>query len=76
MPGISHRTGRALTDRQRAFVEFIRRYVQSNGFSPSYREIAEGMQVSLRYIHQVVTVLEHKGALDRRPGQPRTLRVV
>jgi len=46
----------ALTERQREVYEYIKRYIDTNHYAPSFREIADFMKVSS--IHAVVRHVE------------------
>ena len=56
---------------------FIKAFIERNGYSPSVREIATGVGVS-----STNTVKYHKnwltddGLIDYIPGMPRSLRIV
>lgn len=57
-------------------LEFIRSYIETNGFSPSYVEI--GASVGLKSksgIHRVIICLVDRGYLKREPGKNRSLRI-
>ncbi len=56
----------AITKRQRQVYDFISEFVQRNGYSPSFDEIREGMDLSsLATVHKHITNLEKKGLLTR-----------
>lgn len=46
------------------------------GYTPSYREIAERLDTSLSHVHRFITALERRGHLIRRPGVARTFKVI
>ena len=67
----------ALTKRQREMYDFIAEFVQSNGYSPSFEEIARGMGLkSLATVHKHITNLEKKGLLDRTHNRSRSIDVL
>ena len=64
----------ALTRRQRQVLDFVAGFLQEQGYSPSYEEIAEGMKLaSLATIHKHLTTLCNKGYLKRGINQSRSL---
>lgn len=66
-----------LTKKQTLILDFISDFTDAHGFSPSYREIMNGLGLS-----SVSSVAEHidnlvlKGALIKTPGAARSLEVV
>jgi repressor LexA len=66
-----------LTRRQREVLEALRRLHDQHGFAPSLREVAgEVGLASVSSVHAHVVKLTERGLVERRPGQPRTLRRV
>ena len=64
----------ALTRRQRQVLDYVADFIQKNGYSPSYDEIASGMDLaSLATVHKHVTTLCNKGYLKRGVNQSRSL---
>jgi len=64
----------ALTRRQKQVYDFICSFVDRNGYSPSFEEIGEGMQLSsLATVHKHVTNLEQKGLLRRDSNRARSI---
>lgn len=67
----------ALTRRQREVYDFISRFVDSHGYSPSFEEIAEGVQLSsLATVHKHIGNLETKGLLTRDYNRARSIDLV
>ena len=61
-------------DRQRRrILAFIREFGRREGYSPSYREIAEVLGLAISTVSYHVSVLENEGSLRREHGQPRTI---
>jgi repressor LexA len=61
----------ALTRRQKEVLDFIAQFVEQNGYSPSYQEIANGLDLaSLATVHKHILALEAKHYL-RRGFAPR-----
>jgi repressor LexA len=66
----------ALTRRQKDVVEFIAKFVNEKGYSPSYDEIARGLNLaSLATVHKHINALETKNYLKRGFNQSRSLDV-
>ena len=66
----------ALTRRQKEVLDFIWRFVEENGYSPSYEEIAHGLRLaSLATVHKHISALNAKGYLRRAYNQSRSLEV-
>jgi repressor LexA len=66
----------ALTKRQKQVLDFIAGFVDENHYSPSYEEIAKGLQLaSLATVHKHISVLESKSYLKRGFNQSRSLEL-
>lgn len=66
----------ALTKRQKQVLDFVADFVEKNGYSPSYEELAEGLGLaSLATVHKHVRALETKHYLTRGYNQSRSLEV-
>jgi repressor LexA len=68
---------RKLTERQEQFYNFIKHYIEKNGYSPSYKEIGEALGVaSTGTIPWALTALAKKGWITRNAGEPRTIQLL
>ncbi|MBM3785010.1 MAG: transcriptional repressor LexA [Acidobacteria bacterium] len=66
----------ALTRRQKEVLDFLGGFIEKHHYSPSYEEIAEGLQLnSLATVHKHVSSLESKGYLRRAFNQSRSLEI-
>ncbi len=66
----------ALTKRQKEFLEFLAGFLDKRGYSPSYEEIAEGLDLaSLATVHKHILALESKHYLKRGFNQSRSLEI-
>ena len=66
----------ALTRRQKEVLDFISGFVEDNGYSPSYEELARGLQLaSVATVHKHIEALESRGYLRRGFNQSRSLEV-
>jgi len=63
-----------LTRRQRQVMDFIAGFLQEQGYSPSFQEIADGLDLnSLATVHKHIMTLERKGFLKRKYNQSRSI---
>ena len=59
---IRYNSRMAVTRRQKEILDFLESFVNRNGYSPSFEEIARGMSLkSLATVHKHITNLEKKG---------------
>jgi repressor LexA len=66
----------SLTRRQKEVLDFIAQFVDTNGYSPSYQEIARGLGLaSLATVHKHIQALENKHYLKRSFNQSRSLEL-
>jgi repressor LexA len=66
----------ALTKRQKEVLDFIADFVEQNGYSPSYEELAHGLNLaSLATVHKHIQALESRNYLRRLFNQSRSLEV-
>jgi repressor LexA len=61
----------SLTDKQERVLSFIRDTIAQLGHSPTIREIASHLDVTVRSAHQHVTALDRKGVITRGTGHRR-----
>lgn len=66
----------ALTKRQKEFLDFLAGFLERKGYSPSYEEIADGLNLaSLATVHKHILALESKHYLKRGFNQSRSLEL-
>ncbi len=66
-----------LTRKQHELLIFIDQHLTSTGFSPSFEEMKEALQLKSKSgIHRLITALEERGFLRRRHHRARALEVV
>ncbi len=66
----------ALTKRQKEFLNFLAGFLEKRGYSPSYEEIAGGLNLaSLATVHKHILSLESKHYLKRGFNQSRSLEI-
>ncbi len=67
----------AITRRQKEVLDFIGSFVERNGYSPSFEEIARGLNVSsLATVHKHINNLQNKGLLQRAHNRSRSIDVL
>lgn len=70
----AYAVGMALTRRQKEVVDFIAAFVDDNGYSPSYEEIANALKLaSLATVHKHISALQAKNYLKRAHNQSRSV---
>ncbi len=66
----------ALTRRQKEVMDFLSTFIDKNGYSPSYEEIASGLGLaSLATVHKHIQALEAKQYLRRSYNHSRSLEI-
>jgi repressor LexA len=66
----------ALTKRQKEVLDFIADFVEQNGYSPSYEELAHGLNLaSLATVHKHIQALESRNYIRRLFNQSRSIEV-
>jgi repressor LexA len=74
---IRYNANMAVTRRQKEVLDFISSFVQRNGYSPSFEEIAHGLDLrSLATVHKHITNLQNKGLLQRAHNRSRSIDVL
>ena len=64
----------ALTRRQKQVYDFLARFLEEHGYSPSFEEIGEGLGLSsLATVHKHISNLEQKGLLKRDYNRSRSI---
>jgi repressor LexA len=72
----AYNAGMALTKRQKEFLDFLAGFLDKRGYSPSYEEIAEGLNLaSLATVHKHITALTTKHYISRGFNQSRSLEI-
>jgi repressor LexA len=68
--------GPMVTDRQRAILDYLRRFVDEHGYPPTVREIGEAVGLrSPSTVHAHLAQLERAGLLRRDPTKPRAIEL-
>jgi repressor LexA len=67
----------AITRRQKEVYDFLAKFVEENGYSPSFEEIGDGLGLSsLATVHKHISNLEQKGLLKRDYNRSRSIDLV
>jgi repressor LexA len=67
----------ALTKRQKQILDYVESFLEVNGYSPSFEEIADFFGYSsLATVHEHLTNLERKGYLRKNYNKSRSLELV
>lgn len=65
-----------LTKKQREVYNFIRQFIDDNGYAPSFDEIGRALKLSsLATVHKHIANLEKKGAIKRSPNKSRSIEL-
>jgi repressor LexA len=65
-----------LTKKQRDILEFIRNFIDDNGYAPSYREIAHYFELSSTgTVAEYINILEEKGYLTKDAMEARAIQL-
>ncbi len=68
---------RAITDKQKEILEYIKEEVLNHGYPPSVRDICEAVHLkSTSSVHAHLATLEKKGYIRRDPTKPRAIEIV
>ena len=74
-PYFPDRQPAALTPRQREILDFLRDYIQENGFAPTYEEIGTAFGICKVTVLAHIRQLEKKGLIRHRSFAPRAIEV-
>jgi hypothetical protein len=64
------------TPTQGRYLAFIHAYTSLHGYPPAESEIAAALLVTPPSVSQMVKLLERKGLIQRKPGEPRSVKVL
>ncbi len=67
----------ALTKRQKEVLDYLAKFENKHGYSPSFEEIGKALKLtSLATVHKHITTLEKKGFMRRGYNRSRSIEVV
>ena len=67
---------RKITIKQKMVLECIDWFIKENGYSPTYRELADELDCAIGTVFPKVSILIEKGYISCSNGRARTLRVI
>ena len=67
---------RKLSIKQIQVLEAIEYFINQNGVSPTYREIASLLNCDVRQVFEKVLLLEQKGYISTINGKARTIKII
>ena len=66
-----------LTAREIDLIQFVSEFREIHGYSPTIREIAEGINTkSLYHVKAMLDDLQDKGVITYKPTLPRTIKIL
>jgi hypothetical protein len=71
-----HGTSGPITPTQRAYLDYIQKYLELHRKAPSEADMVDFFRVSPPAVHRMVLALAEKGLITRVPGQARSIRIV
>ena len=64
------------TKRQTEVLDFIARYIKTNAYPPTIREVADFFSISVKGAHDHLMALRKKGLLKQGDRKPRTMELI
>ena len=65
-----------MTESDLKVYKFIVQYIKDNGYAPTYREIANGINLTLSTVVAHINHLEIDGWITTKPYAPRAIKVI
>jgi len=66
-----------MTKRQKQVLDFVLKFWEEHGYSPSYEDIGSGLGIASKSnVHRLIYSLVNRGFLKNQPGKSRSLLVV
>lgn len=66
-----------MTEREKDVLDYIIKFKQTNGYSPTVREIARGINTSsIPHVSEMLADLEEQGYITTKRKSPRTINVL
>lgn len=66
---------KTLTKKQAKLGDFIKKFISSSGYAPTYKEIADHFKINVNAVQQQVSALEKKGFIERTGGIARGIKL-
>lgn len=68
--------GEPLTDQQKRVFEYLRRYIEEEGYAPLYREIQRGTNLSnVGLVYKNLEALQKKGYIEKKENKKRGIEL-
>ena len=64
------------TEKQGQYLAFIYAYTCINRRPPAEVDLQRHFQVTPPSVHQMIVTLEHAGLIERKPGAPRSVKIL
>ena len=64
-----------LTKRQQEIFDFLKAFIETRGYPPTYKEIGDHFSMSAIAAKYHIVLIEKKGFIHRQQGKPRSIRV-
>ncbi len=64
-----------LTKKQKQILDFIKKFIKENDYSPSIKEVAKHFKLAISTIHQHIEAIKEKGYLKKIENQPRSIEI-
>ena len=71
---VTEKLGR--TPKQKILYDFIKKFQEENGISPSYEEMQKITKTELSSVYVRINSLEKKGWITRTKGIPRSIKII
>jgi SOS-response transcriptional repressor LexA len=65
-----------LSQRQKEVLDYIEAYRRQRDLSPTFREIADGVGLSLTTVMAHIQALRDKGCITWEPNSPRSIHII
>ena len=66
----------SFTEKQGQYLAFIYAYSCINRRPPAEADLQRHFQVTAPSVHQMIVTLERTGLIERKPGAPRSIRIL
>ena len=67
---------KTLSIKQKMLLEAIDWYIKENGYSPTFRELADLLDSDVNSVFKKALVLEEKGYITTVPSKARTIKII
>src|SRR5690349_14146162 len=67
---------KTITTKQEKTLNFIQKFIDKNGYSPTYREISEKLNVNVSVIQKVIKTLIAKNYIEKIEGVSRGFKII